>query len=161
MTRIYHPGTRGYVNVTTGTGRLLLVLAGAYLLAKPRQVSAEEVNPYENFMESLEVTYFSSISTEGVKTVAVQDGATIQGARDQITINYRVTGVEFGKATITYGDETKVIESPQKFPVQFTIYKSTVIDQLNANGYLQVQISVTPASTQAEVRTVSFRYEGA
>ena len=65
MTRIYHPGTRGYVNVTTGTGRLLLVLAGAYLLAKPRQVSAEEVNPYENFMESLEVTYFSSISTEG------------------------------------------------------------------------------------------------
>ena len=93
--------------------------------------------------------------------MAVQDGATIQGARDQITINYRVTGVEFGKATITYGDETKVIESPQKFPVQFTISKSTVIDQLNANGYLQVQISVTPASTQAEVRTVSFRYEGA
>ena len=33
MTRIYHPGTRGYVNITTGTGRLLLVLAGAYLIA--------------------------------------------------------------------------------------------------------------------------------
>lgn len=161
MTRIYHPGIRGYTNITTGAGRLLLVLTGAYLLFKPKEVQATTVNPYENFMESLEVTYFSSISTQGVKTASVEDGATIQGARDQITVNYRVSGVEFGKATITYGDETKVIESPNQFPVQFTISKSTVIDQLNANGYLQVQISVTPASAQAEVRTVSFRYEGA
>lgn len=161
MTRIYHPGIRGYTNITTGVGRLLLVLTGAYLIFKPKEVSAVETNPYENFLDRLEVTYFSPISTEGVKTVAVEDGATIQGARDQITVNYRVSGVEFGKATITYGSETKVIESPNQFPVEFTISKSTVIDQLNANGYLQVQVSVTPASSQAEVRTVSFRYEGA
>jgi len=161
MTRIYHPGIRGYTNITTGAGRLLLVLTGAYLIFKPKEEVKKLPNPYENFMENLEVTYFSSISTEGIKTASVEDGATIQGARDQITVNYQVSGVEFGKATITYGGETKVIESPNQFPVQFTISKSTVIDQLNANGYLQVQISVTPASTQAEVRTVSFRYEGA
>ena len=161
MTRIYNPGIRGYNNITTGAGRLLLVLTGAYFLFKPKEEAEVITNPYENFLDSLEVTYFSPISTEGVKTVSVENDATIQGARDQIIVNYRVSGVEFGKATITYGNETKVIDSPKQFPVQFTISKTTVIEQLDANEYLQVQISVTPASTQAEVRTVSFRYESA
>ena len=161
MTKIYHPGARGYINITTGVGRLLLVLGGAYLMFKPKEVIEVKENPYSNFMERLEMTYYSGISTEGVKTTEVKDGDIIQGARDQIQVSYRVTGVEFGSAKITYGDTEEVIESPEGFPISFTISKSTVIEELDKNGYLQVQISVTPASAQAEVRTVSFRYEGA
>lgn len=161
MTRVYHPAARGYINITTGVGRLLLVMTGAYLVFKPKEVKAEEPNPYANFMERLEVSYFSPVNTEGVETKEISDGDTIQGARDQIQVSYRVTGIEFGKATIKYGDEEQVIESPQGLPISFTISKPSVIKELDKNGYLQVQISVTPASAQAEVRTVNFRYEGA
>jgi len=160
MTRIYTPATRGYVNVTTGIGRLLLVMTGAYLVFKPKEVKAEPT-PYANFMEKLEVSYFSPVNTEGVETKEISNGDTIQGARDQIQVSYRVTGIEFGKATIKYGDEEQVIESPQGLPISFTISKPSVIKELDKNGYLQVQISVTPASAQAEVRIVNFRYEGA
>jgi hypothetical protein len=161
MTRIYTPATRGYINVTTGLGRLLLVMTGAYLVFKPKEEVKEIPNPYSNFAENLEVTYFSPLNTVGVETKEIKDDDTIQGARDQIQVSYRVTGVDFGKATIKYGNKEEVIESPQSFPISFTISKSTVIEELDANGYLQVQISVTPASAQAEVRTVTFRYEGA
>ena len=161
MTRIYTPATRGYINVTTGLGRLLLVMTGAYLVFKPKEEIKEIPNPYSNFAENLEVTYFSPLNTVGVETKEIKDNDTIQGARDQIQVSYRVTGVDFGKATIKYGDKEEVIESPQGLPISFTISKSTVIEELDANGYLQVQISVTPASSQAEVRTVTFRYEGA
>jgi len=163
MTRIYTPGTRGYVNVTTGLGRLLLVMTGAYLIFKPKEETVKEVkeNPYSNFMEKLEVTYYSPLNTVGVETKEIENEDTIQGARDQIQVSYRVTGIDFGKATIKYGDTEKEIESPEGLPVSFTISKTTVIEELNKNGYLQVQISVTPASAQAEVRTVTFRYEGA
>lgn len=160
MTRIYTPATRGYINVTTGLGRLLLVMTGAYLVFKPKEVKKVS-NPYSNFAENLEVTYFSPLNTVGVETKEIKDDDTIQGARDQIQVSYRVTGIDFGKATIKYGNKEEIIESPQGLPISFTISKSTVIEELDANGYLQVQISVTPASSQAEVRTVTFRYEGA
>ena len=160
MTRIYTPATRGYVNVTTGLGRLLLVMTGAYLVFRPQEVQATET-VYSPFTESLEVTYYSPINTVGVKTKQIKDGDVIQGARDQIQVNYRVTGINFGKATITYGDEEQVIESAEGLPVSFAISKPSVIKELDKNGYLQVQISVAPASAQAEARTVSFRYEGA
>ncbi len=160
MTRIYTPATRGYINVTTGLGRLLLVMTGAYLVFKPKEVKKVS-NPYSNFAENLEVTYFSPLNTVGVETKEIKDNDTIQGARDQIQVSYRVTGIDFGKATIKYGNKEEIIESPQGLPISFTISKSTVIEELDANGYLQVQISVTPASSQAEVRTVTFRYEGA
>ena len=94
-------------------------------------------------MEKLEVSYFSPVNTEGVETKEISDGDTIQGARDQIQVSYRVTGIEFGKATIKYGDEEQVIESPQGLPISFTISKPSVIKELDKNGYLQVQISVT------------------
>ena len=78
-----------------------------------------------------------------------------------VMIVCNVIAIGIGKATIKYGNKEEVIESPQAFPVSFTISKSTVIEELDTNGYLQVQISVTPASAQAEVRTVTFRYEAA
>jgi hypothetical protein len=160
MTRIYSPGARGYLNVTTGVGRLLLVMTGAYLIFKPKEVVSQE-NPYVEYMERTEITYYSPISTEGVVTKEIKDGDTVQGARDQIQVSYRVTGTDFGKAVIKYGDTEKVIDSPQSFPISFTISKPTVIAELEKNNYLQVQISVTPASAQAEAHTMSFRYEGA
>ena len=160
MTRVYSPAARGYLNISTGEGRLLLVIGGAYLMFKPQEVQAKET-VYTPFTESLEVTYYSAINTVGVKTKQIKDGDVIQGARDQIQVNYRVTGINFGKATITYGDEEQVIESAEGLPVSFAISKPSVIKELDKNGYLQVQISVAPASAQAEARTVSFRYEGA
>jgi hypothetical protein len=160
MSRIYTPGTRGYVNVTTGLGRLLLVMTGAYLVFKPKEEIKKETQ-YSNFAENLEVTYFSPLNTVGVETKEINDGDIIQGAKDQIQVSYRVTGTDYGKATIKYGNEEKIIDSPRGFPLSFTISKTTVTEELNTNGYLQVQISVTPASAQAEVRTVTFRYEGA
>ena len=42
MTRIYHPGIRGYTNITTGACRFF-VLTGAYLIFKPK----EEVKDYQ------------------------------------------------------------------------------------------------------------------
>jgi len=161
MTRVYSPAARGYLNISTGVGRLLLVVGGAYLMFKPQEVQAKEETVYAPYTESLEVTYYSPINTVGVKTKQIKDGDVIQGARDQIQVNYRVTGINFGKATITYGDEERVIESAEGLPVSFAISKPSVIKELDKNGYLQVQISVAPASAQAEARTVSFRYEGA
>ncbi|MDB2565356.1 hypothetical protein N9X64_00405 [bacterium] len=160
MTKVYSPGARSYLNVTTGAGRLLLVLAGSYLMFKPQKVSAAP-SPYNPIMEKTSITFFSPISTEGVITKEIQDEEVVQGARDQIQVSYRLTGVKAGKAVITYGDGEKIIESPEAFPVSFTISKSTVISELDKNGYLQVQISVTPASAQAEAHSMSFRYEGA
>ena len=97
------------MNVTTGLGRLLLVMTGAYLVFKPQEVQAKKETVYSPFTENLEVTYYSPINTVGVKTKQIKDGDVIQGARDQIQVNYRVTGINFGKATITYGDEERVI----------------------------------------------------
>ena len=39
MSKIYSPGARGYLNITTGVGRLLLVIGGAYLIFKPKEIS--------------------------------------------------------------------------------------------------------------------------
>ena len=159
MSKIYSPGARGYLNITTGVGRLLLVIGGAYLIFKPKEIS--KPNVYNTFMEKVTLSYYSAVSTEGIVNEDIQDGEVVQGARDQIQVSYRVTGIEFGKATIKYGDEEQVIESPQGLPISFTISKPSVIKELDKNGYLQVQISVTPASAQAEAHTMSFRYEGA
>jgi hypothetical protein len=160
MTRVYSAAKRDYLNITSGAGRLLLVLGGAYLVFRPKEVQATET-VYKPYTENLEVTYHSPINTVGIKTKQVKDGDVIQGARDQIQVNYRVTGLDLGTATITYGDEEQVIESAEGLPVSFAISKPSVIKELDKNGYLQVQISVASASAQAEARTVSFRYEGA
>ena len=160
MTKIYSPATRGYLNITTGVGRLLLVIGGAYLIFKPKEVSAEP-NPYNTFMEKVKLSYFSSVSTQGIVDEEIQDGEVVRGARDQIQVTYQVTGISVGRAVIKYGDEEKVIESAEGLPISFTISKPTVISELDKNGYLQVQISGTPASAQAEAHTMSFRYEGA
>ena len=159
MSKIYSPATRSYLNITTGVGRLLLVVGGAYLIFKPKEVT--KTTPYNPIMEKTTISYFSQLNTQGVVDKDIQDGDVIQGARDQIQVSYRVTGVSKGIAVIKYGDEEKTIESPEDFPVSFTISKSTVISELDKNGHLQVQISVTPASAQAEAHSISFRYEGA
>ena len=159
MSKVYSPAARGYLNITTGVGRLLLVVGGAYLMFRPTVKAAP--SPYNTFMKQTSISYYSPISTEGLVERNIEEGEVVQGARDQIQVTYQVTGIDTGKAVITYGDKEKIIESPEAFPVSFTISKSTVISELDENGYLQDQISVTPASAQAEAHTMSFRYEGA
>ena len=82
MTRFTPPATRGYLNITTGVGRLLLVIGGAYLIFKPKEISAEP-NVYNTFMEKVKLSYFSSVSTEGIVNEDIQDGEVVRGARDQ------------------------------------------------------------------------------
>ena len=36
-----------------------------------------------------------------------------------------------------------------------------VINELNNNGYLQIEVSVLPGPSQADTRPIRFRYEGA
>ena len=57
MTRVYNPGIRGYTNVTTGLGRFLLVLTGAYLVFKPQETKAQETPYRPPFTERLEVKF--------------------------------------------------------------------------------------------------------
>ena len=94
MSKIYSPATRGYHNITTGAGRLLLVIGGAYLIFKPKEVTKK--TPYKPIMKKATISYFSQLNTEGVVDKDIQDGDVIQGARDQIQVSYRVTGVSNG-----------------------------------------------------------------
>ena len=82
MTKIYSPATRGYLNITTGVGRLLLVIGGAYLIFKPKEVSAEP--NLQHFHGEGQPSYFSSVSTQGIVDEEIQDGEVVRGARDQI-----------------------------------------------------------------------------
>jgi hypothetical protein len=158
MTRVYNAGVRGYRNITTGAGKLVLLITGAYLLWRPKETPPKI---YKEQIANPSVTYYSDIGAVGLQAKELKGGETIVGARDQIQLTYSLSNVKSHLAQIKFGDTTRELESPDGIPFTFTISKSTVIAELDKNGYLQVQISVVPASTQADAHAVSFRYEGA
>jgi hypothetical protein len=158
MTKVYSAGARGYRNVTTGVGRLLLVMGGAWLMFRPKEAPKRV---YRERISNPAITYYSDIGAMGLQTKDIENNETIIGARDQIQLTYSLSNVKSNLARIKYGDTTRELESPNGIPFTFTISKSTVIAELDKNGYLQVEVSVVPASTQADTHSVSFRYEGA
>tara|TARA_A200000159_G_scaffold76346_1_gene70802 strand:+ start:2325 stop:2819 length:495 start_codon:yes stop_codon:yes gene_type:complete len=164
MVKIYHAGARGNI-VRTDQGLAtvvagLFLLGGTYQLFFKKEPESAPARPITKLI-NLELShYLADVSAIGFTRTRVSDGDTVVGAKEQIQLNFRLSGDEHANVRVKYGSQEKTVAtSPGAQSV--SIPKLDVINELNSNGYLQIEVSVLPGPSQADTRPIRFRYEGA
>ncbi|MDB4344780.1 hypothetical protein OAA39_01030 [bacterium] len=164
MVKIYHAGARGNI-VRTDQGLVtvvagLFLLGGTYQLFFKKEPESAPARPITKLI-NLELShYLADVSAIGFTRTRVSDGDTVVGAKEQIQLNFRLSGDELANVRVKYGSQEKTVAtSPGAQSV--SIPKLDVINELNSNGYLQIEVSVLPGPSQADTRPIRFRYEGA
>ena len=164
MVKIYHAGARGNI-VRTDQGLAALVgglifIGGAYNLFFRKEPAPAPARPITK-VTNLELShYLADVAAIGFTRTKVSDGDTVVGAKEQIQLNFRLSGDELANVRVKYGSQEKTVAtSPGAQSV--SIPRLDVINELNNNGYLQIEVSVLPGPSQADTRPIRFRYEGA
>ena len=172
MVKIYHAGARGNI-VRTDPG-LFYVIGGLLALnyvGIPVATTikefffGEESKPapvrVTTKISNLELSHYpADVSSIGFTRTRVREGDTVIGAKEQIQLNFRLSGDELANVRVKYGSQEKTVAtSPGAQSV--SIPRLDVINELNNNGYLQIEVSVLPGPSQADTRPIRFRYEGA
>ena len=164
MVKIYHAGARGnIVRTDQGLAALvggLIVIGGVYNLFFRKEPAPAPARPITK-VTNLELShYLADVAAIGFTRTKVNDGDTIVGAREQIQLNFRLSGDELANVRVKYGSQEKTVAtSPGAQSV--SIPRLDVINEINNNGYLQIEVSVLPGPSQADTRPIRFRYEGA
>lgn len=164
MVKIYHAGKRGNI-VRTDQGLAtivagVLVIGGVYGLFFRKEPTPAPARPITR-ITNLELShYLADVAAIGFTRTRVSDGDTVIGAKEQIQLNFRLSGDELANVRVKYGSQEKTVAtSPGAQSV--SISRLDVINELNNNGYLQIEVSVLPGPSQADTRPIRFRYEGA
>ena len=164
MVKIYHAGARGNI-VRTDQGLAtivagLLAIGGIYGLFFRKEPAPAPARPIAR-ITNLELShYLADVAAIGFTRTRVSDGDTVIGAKEQIQLNFRLSGDELANVRVKYGSQEKTVAtSPGAQSV--SIPRLDVINELNNNGYLQIEVSVLPGPSQADTRPIRFRYEGA
>lgn len=164
MVKIYHAGARGnIVRTDPGLAALiggLIVIGGVYNLFFRKEPAPAPVQPITR-VANLELSHYpADVAAIGFTRTRVSDGDTVIGAKEQIQLNFRLSGDELANVRVKYGSQEKTVAtSPGAQSV--SIPRLDVINELNNNGYLQIEVSVLPGPSQADTRPIRFRYEGA
>lgn len=164
MVKIYHAGARGNI-VRTDQGLAtiiagMLAIGGIYGLFFRKEPAPAPARPITR-ITNLELShYLADVAAIGFTRTRVSDGDTVIGAKEQIQLNFRLSGDELANVRVKYGSQEKTVAtSPGAQSV--SIPRLDVINELNNNGYLQIEVSVLPGPSQADTRPIRFRYEGA